>query len=319
MNCPACARPVALARPTCMYCGAALSEDARQEAASAAKRVLDSRSFVGLGTAATGPGSASANRRYIVVDVSIENPAETIARACGVSLWEARQWQAASRYRLFRITDEPPGGATEAAIRSNGLRCFVIPEDAVARSRSPILLKSILVSTDSVLCTLRQDERAPPVRKSFGRDDVALIVSGAIRRERVRERGSRKGPVDIRLEETWLVHFHLNRDERPWEIDPRYTAFEGDGLASAHMRTLDLVRSLSPTAPLDEAFKNVVPALSPAVDPSDEMPALQRDPKASKKEPKVVVLDNAAQFKEYSAWRGRVEVMRLRNPSGWPD
>ena len=316
MNCPACARPVAMARPTCMYCGSPLPQDVREEAALAAKRVMQSKSLVSLERAAAGPDRSRPSRRYVVINVSIDKPAETIAQGCGVSIWEARQWQAASPYRLLRISDEPANGATETALRESGLAFFVVAEEAVTRSRNPVRVESIHATADSVLCTIRDDEEAPPARKTFSRDDVVLIVSGLIRREKVKEQVLRRPPVETRLEDAWLVHFHLKTDERPWEIDPGRTAFEGEGLASANMRTLDLVRSFSTTVPYDEAFKNIVPALTPAADPRSELSAFKRDPQAPKKELKIVVLDNSGQFKEYSAWRGRVEMMRRLNQSG---
>jgi hypothetical protein len=74
------------------------------------------------------------------------------------------------------------------------------------------------------------------------------------------------------------------------------------------MRTLELVRRLSIGAPFDEAFKNIVPALSPGADSSTELAGLQSGgAKPRDKEPKTVVLDNVTQFREYSAWRGAIE------------
>ena len=110
------------------------------------------------------------------------------------------------------------------------------------------------------------------------------------------------------MEEAWLVHVHLRHEARPWEIDPRRTAYEGPGLASAHMRTLELVRRLATVVSFDDAFKNIVPALSPGADPSNELAGLQGGGvKPRDKEPKTVILDNVTQFREYSAWRGALE------------
>ena len=307
MNCPVCGRPVALARPACMYCGAPLPEDVRGEAEQAAKRVKQARNLAGLEAAAA--GLAQGRRRYFVVDLSGDIPAETIARACNVSAWEAHQWQAASRYRLVRITDEPSPGPTETALKESGLAFFTISEEAVARSRRPVPVEAIR-SDAAIHATFHEDDERPSVRRVFGAQEISLIVSGPIRREKQREQVRKRDLREIRLEDGWLVHIHLKTQERPLEIDPLRTAFEGPGLASAHMRTIELVRSFSATVPCDEGFKNAVPAMAPAADPESDPLALKREPKGSRREPKIVVLDNSGQFKEYSAWRGQVEAMK---------
>jgi hypothetical protein len=80
------------------------------------------------------------------------------------------------------------------------------------------------------------------------------------------------------------------------------------------MQTLDLVRRLTAEAPIDETFRNFVPALSPGADGDEELPGLKGSPsKARDKQKKAVTLDNVAQFREYSAWRAGVE--RARTPA----
>ena len=76
------------------------------------------------------------------------------------------------------------------------------------------------------------------------------------------------------------------------------------------MRTLELVRRLGATISHDEAFRNIVPALSPGVDPLTDLSGM-RESRPKGKEPKTVILDNVAQFREYSAWRAAVERARL--------
>lgn len=290
-----------------MYCGADLPEEVREEATQAAKRVKQARNLIGLEGAATGRDRVT--RRYFVLEVSLDCPAESIARACGVSAWEARQWQAASSYRLVRIADEPPDGPTETAFEENGLAFFAISEEAIGRSRRPVLIEAIRADA-AIHASIRDDEERPSVRKTFGVEDLSLIVSGPIRRERVKEPGGKRALTDTRLEDGWLVHIHLKAQERPLEIDPLRTTFEGPGLASAYMRTIELVRSFSATVPCDEAFKNAVPAMAQAADPESDPLALKGEPKGSRREPKIVILDNSGQFKEYSAWRGQVEAMK---------
>ena len=307
MLCPACARPIAMARANCVYCGAVLSVEALEEAAQAAQRILHTRSLANLEAIAQTSGRAQPPRRYVVIDTRAA--AETvIADACGVSAWEARQWQAASRYRLVRVSSEPADGPLESGLRDKGLRVLIVPDDTVTKSRNPIPVESIDPVSLPAQCTVREDPEAPPARRPLREGDLALIVSASIKRERVKEQTSRRVPADTRLEDVWLVHVHLKGESRPWEIDPFRTAYEGAGLASAHMRTLELVRRLEAVAPHDDSFKNVVPALSQGADPSSGLESFASAPARKSKEPKVVVLDNLAQFREYSAWRGAIEM-----------
>jgi hypothetical protein len=314
MDCPACARPIAMVRATCVYCGAALPEDGLEEAARAARKVLQSKNLAGLEAVTQGFGREQPPRRYVVIDTT-SAPVERIAEACSVSVWEARQWQAASRYRLLKISAEPADGPLESGLVQSGLDPIVVPEATVARSRNPILLESIDPLADPPQCTVRDDAEASPSRRDLREGDLTLIVSAPIKRERVKDPAPSRPRAETRTEDAWLVHLHLRGEARPWEIDPLRTAYEGAGLSSAYMRTLELVRRLSALAPHDEAFRNIVPALSPGLDPLRDLDGLAPAAKRKDKEPRVVVLDNVAQFREYSAWRGALQAL-LREGSG---
>jgi hypothetical protein len=302
-----------MARANCLYCGAALSAEAQEAAARAAERVQKTRSLANLEAVARSAGRDEPPKRYVVIDTTVAG-VEAIAEACGVSAWEARQWQAASRYRLVRVSTEPADGPLESGLRARGLRVLIVPGETVMRSRTPIPLESIDPVAVPAQCTVREDAEAPPARKALREEDLTLIVSAAIKRERVKDQTSRRPLVDTRLEDAWLVHLHIKGEARPWEIDPRRTAYEGAGLASAYMQTLELVRRLQALAPHDEAFKNVVPALSQGADPFSGLESFATTPPKKSKEPKVVVLDNVAQFREYSAWRGAIEITQRDMP-----
>lgn len=300
-----------MARATCVYCGGALSAQILEEANLAAERVLKSKSLAHLEAAAKGQSGNQPPKRYLVADTSSTSP-ETLALAASVSPWEARQWQAASRYRLLRITSEAEGSALEARLEEKGVPIFRIDERVVAPARTPIPIESVDLASSPLQCALRRHEESAPTRATLLENEVALIISASIKRERVREQqASRRPRTDTRLEDILVVHIHLRAEPRPLEIDPRRTGFEGADLASAHMGTLELVRRLSTAASHDTSFRNIVPALSPGEDGSGDLAGLKKPAKAGAKEPKVVVLDNLAQFREYSAWRGAVEKDRL--------
>jgi len=236
-----------------------------------------------------------------------------LAPAAAISVWEARQWRAASRYRLLKIASDPSETALEAGLRDHGLRFFAISEGAVAAARRPILLEKVDLSVRPIQCTQRPDAEAAPLREGLLESEVALILSASIKRERTTDQApTRATRGGARLEDLFFVHIHLKKGPRPLEIDPRRTGFEGTDLASAHMSTREVVRLLAVAAPHDEAFRNIVPALSPAEDLSDDLAAMKKERKGASREPKVVVLDNLAQFREYSAWRGTVERERLK-------
>ncbi|MEO8500104.1 MAG: hypothetical protein ABI565_04260 [Vicinamibacteria bacterium] len=309
MVCPACSRPIAMARANCVYCGAALSSEAIAGAAQASQKVLQSKNLLNLEAAATARVREQASRRYLIIDTA-SAPVERLAEACSVSAWEARQWQAASRYRLLKISTEPANGEFESGLRERGLVPLVVPDDTIARSRNPVLIESMDPNVSPLQCSLREDPEAAPSRRELREQDVMLILSASIKRERVKDQAPSRARADTRLEDAWLIHLHVVGEPRPWEIDPLRTSYEGPGLASAFMRTLELVRRLSTLAPHDESFRNIVPALSPGADPLRELQALAPAAKKKAKEPKVVVLDNVAQFREYSAWRGAVEAMQ---------
>lgn len=305
MKCPACARPIAMARSQCVYCGAALSSEALAAAASAAQRVLRSKSLANLEAAAQGVDRDQPQRNYVVLDTASAS-VDIIAESCRVSIWQARQWQAASRYRLVKVSSDPDDPDV-AHLKESGLRPIVVSEVAVARLRHPLAVDSIDVSSRPPRWALRDDPEAEPTWRTLDEKNLGLVVSAPIRRERVQDSTTPQNRRVVRLEDAWLVHLYIRGEERPWEIDPLRTGFEGFSLASAHMATLDLVRRLSALAPYDDAFKNIVPALAPGLDSLEDVAGLKRSSTKTGKEPKAVALDNVIQFREYSAWRGAVE------------
>ena len=305
MNCPACARPIATAHQRCLYCGAPISSAAQAEAAAAAQRVLRSKHLTNLEAAAEDHDRGQAGRTYVVLDTNSAS-ADIIAQACRVSIWQARQWQGSSRYRLLKVCSRADDQEV-SQLENGGLSPILVSEEAVARLRFPRAVDSIDVSTSPSRYALRDLENAEASWRALDEKSVFLLVSAPIRRERVRSSTTAQNRPAGRMEDAWLVHLHVEGDERPWEIDPLRTSFEGSTLASAHMSTLDLVRRLSATIPYDDSFKNVVPALAPGIDPLAELGDLRSPRKKGGQEQKAVVLDNVAQFREYSAWRGAVE------------
>lgn len=305
MQCPACARPIALARSQCAYCGASLPAETQAQAAAFAQRVRQQKSLAGLEVAARGVRRDQGRRNYVVLDTATAS-VENIAEACGVAPWQARQWQAASRYRLVKVSSGPDDpGVLE--LREHGLSPILVPEEEVARARHPMAVDSIDLSSTPSRCAVREDSETEPTWRTLDEKELGLVISAPIRRERIQDQAATRNRAPGRIEDAWLVHLYIKGDARPWEIDPMRTGFEGSGVASAHMSTLDLVRRLSATAPFDDGFKNVVPALSPALDPPENLASPKSSSRRTGPASKVLFMDNVTQFREYSAWRGAVE------------
>ena len=173
-------------------------------------------------------------------------------------------------------------------------------------------VESIDGSAALISCVVRPDPDGKAQRRELPISALMLIVSAPIKRERAKELVVAKRASDIRLDDNWLVHLHFRGEDRPWEIDARRTGFETTTVASAHMNLLELVRRLAQSAPHDETFRSFAPALSPGEDPLTDLKTLSAGRKEGK-EPKTTVLDNAAQFREYSAWRGALDALLAAN------
>lgn len=296
-QCPACARPIATARETCLYCGAVLPAASRAVAAERAERISRSETLPALSATVQAPDQEP-SRLYFILDIHGTSETE-IADALTISAWEARQWLAGPRYRLIRVASASEGFADPA-----GLRVHVLEEERIARARNPILVAAVDDDAPALVCQIRPDPEGPPVRREISVEAIRLIVSAPIRRERPPDSTAPRRPSSVRLEDGLFVHLHIEGETRPLEIDPRRTVFEGAGSPSAYMRTLALLRRLAEAVPHDDTFRFVVPALAPSPDTDRDLDGLRKAATRPTKEPRKPTHDNASQFRAYSAWRG---------------
>jgi hypothetical protein len=287
--CPRCARPVALARAQCLYCGAVLSEEQLQ-AASAAVESLAAES-----------APPPAPERHIVVLDLRETAPEALVAALGVSAFEAEQRRRRGGYQLHRIA--PPDSARDEAERLQraGLRASVVPEAEARAAAAPEL--ALGGRWDGQALALRTVEGS----REVGGGALLLVVRGPIARaleepQRHFKRVRLAGPGEGRR-----IHLHLRAEERPLEIDP--DDFEmglAPGEGPAVVTLLGWVRALAEGVPLDEGFRFLTPALGPAQPP---LPGAARalDPTRSGNSSRPALFDNVAQFRFYSGWRAAVE------------
>jgi hypothetical protein len=145
-----------------------------------------------------------------------------------------------------------------------------------------------------------------------GSADLLLVVKGPIAREHMpmeRHRWARTATLEPGY------RFHLHRRDRPLpvEIDP--ATFDLGAHRARESSLLEIagwIAALTEGVPVDDGFRRIAPALSPAA-PATGPTARLEDALRTGTAPGPAVLDNVAQFRFYSAWRGAVE--RLRAPA----
>src|SRR5262245_38667258 len=123
--CAACRRPVAMARPTCVYCGAPLPAEVVDEAARGAEAA-----------AAPAPVPDLGGRWVIIVDMAQAEEGD-LARTLGISAFEAGQRRRRGGFQFHRIAAEGEARAEADALRAGGLGAFLVPE---AEARTPPVL-----------------------------------------------------------------------------------------------------------------------------------------------------------------------------------
>ena len=150
-----------------------------------------------------------------------------------------------------------------------------------------------------------------PLRITEG--DLLVIVRGVITREYQTTQEARHQRRVATLDPGYRVHLHRRQDARPVELDPAAFDFGPGGAPSgAQLQIASWIDQLFPGVPRDDSFRVVIPALAPAL-PSPAGPgagaasaALARSGRGAR-----VVLDNLAQFRFHSAWRGAARRRRL--------
>ena len=133
--------------------------------------------------------------------------------------------------------------------------------------------------------------------------DLLLIVRGVITREYQTTVEARHQRRLATLDPGYRVHLHRRQDPRPVELDPAGFDFGPGGAPSgAPLQIASWIDQLFPGVPRDDSFRVVIPALAPAAPApagAGATAALAHAGRAAR-----VVLDNLAQFRFHSAWRG---------------
>jgi hypothetical protein len=291
-TCPACGRPVAVARSHCLYCGAALAT----EQVAAAERAV---ALVGAAPAVP----ARSERSLVILDAE-GAAAEVLAAALALLPFEATLRARRGGYQLHRVA-EPAAAALEAErLRAAGLHVQVVPEAEARAADRPWMALGGAWNEDTL--ALRDEEGAREVRASglmlVVRGPISRTIEGVAQIKRVPVAGPQDGQ---------RVHLYLLGEPRPIELDPE--AFETErGTAAATTRLAAWLREVARSVPVDDAFARLTPALAPAVASAGGAAAAARalEVQQKKKDERGLVLDNVAQFRFYSGWRAAVERRR---------
>jgi hypothetical protein len=297
-TCPHCARPVAAAQPRCVYCGGELPAEA-VEAAAAARAALEAEwaregtsSVAGLPAA---PDATATPRVLLVLETARADEA-ALARALSLSAFEASQRRRRGGPDLHRILPAAPAAEEAARLRAEGLDVLEIAEDDVRRAE-PVMATRGAAEPGA----LALDGDGGPLR--LVEADLLVIVRGVITREYQTTPEARRQRRLATLDPGYRVHLHRRQDPRPVELDPADFDFGPGGAPSgAQLQIAGWIDRLFPGVPRDDSFRVVIPALAPAVlSPAGAgaTAALARTGREAR-----VVLDNLAQFRFHSAWRG---------------
>jgi hypothetical protein len=223
-----------------------------------------------------------------------------LADALGLSPYEAGQWARRGGYRLHRMAAPAEAEAERARLAALGVAVYACREADVRSDAEPDPV--IGGGFDGLSLRLR----TPAGGRAVGPADLLLVVRGPIAREHPVQETLRFARVAT-LEPGFRFHLHLQGGGRPLELDP--AAFEFGAERANEGSFLEIsgwIAAVAAGVPVDDAFRRVTPALAPVL-PVEGAAATAADALRTTALPAPAILDNLAQFRFYSAWRGAVE------------
>jgi hypothetical protein len=281
---------VAAARRQCLYCGAELS------APAAAVRP---RAPASAAVAGGIPGSTLPERVLVVVSLDGVD-AGRLAAAFSISPYEAGQWARRGGYHLHRAVAARDAAAERERLGGHGIAAFTLDEADVRAAAEPEPALGGHFDGDALRL------RTPAGSADIAAPDLLLVVKGPV----TREHPPRESPRFARtatLDPGYRFHLHRRERPRPVEIDP--AAFDFGAHRARESSLLEIagwMAALAASAPVDDGFRRVAPALAPSV-PAEAAAARPEDALRTTSAAPPAILDNVAQFRFYSAWRGAVE------------
>jgi hypothetical protein len=234
---------------------------------------------------------------------------ERVAEALQLSRFEADQRARRGGYQLHRILDAEAAEREADRLAALGVRVARLSETETRDAARPVVaIGGRLAGRALELRTTEGDRRVDGA-------DLRLVVGGPILRERQTMRGQEKSLVrrmtrqwDESLTEAgYCLHLHRGSDLRPVELNPDAFEFAERALEAGLVQMTRWVRALAADVPVDEGFKWLTPALGPAESTAaGVLMSAEALADAARRQRKTgtVLLDNLAQFRFYSAWRG---------------
>lgn len=291
-----------MARPVCLYCGAALPAEVVAAAAESAALVT--------APSAPAPPQEAWTGTLVVVDQS-SGDAATLRDALGLVPYEAALRHRRGGYALEGIFDPSAAEEEAARLRAAGLAVFLVPE-SVARAEPLVAYAGV-----------RERERLRLLGASgsweVSASHLLLVVRGPIVREYQAPLERRKIRT-ARLEDGYRFHLHLRTSPLALELDPGDFDF-GTGATLKGSSLLELsawIDSVTHGTPIDDAFRHSTPALGPTTarpsGPLAAAAALSGTDSGRRNRKEGTVHDNLRQFRFYSSWRGAVERARMEQP-----
>jgi hypothetical protein len=301
VTCPSCRRPVAIARPTCLYCGAELPAEATAQAEAAAEAAARAVATPAgpLGRGFVPPAApVTRDRSLLVVDLT-GAPPSLLTDLLGLTAFEARLRARAGGLHLHRVGPPQEVRAEATILAEAGLLALALPEAEVRAAP--------LVATGGEPHGRRlrlRTSTGPPT--DVAAEDLLLIVEGPIQREYQPRKIERHKVRTATLDPGYRFHLHRRSDLRPVELDPASFAFgpRGPVAGSSLLELKAWMAGLGPDVPSDDGFRREPVALAPA--PPDEGAAASLGRTAfgpGRRKDARTILDNLAQFRFYSGWR----------------
>lgn len=241
-----------------------------------------------------------AARTLLVLDLRNLAPARLVG-ALGLSAFEAGQWARQGGYRLHRIADR-----LEAANEARRLAALDVPLLSLEETEVRVAARPLL-ALEGRLAGHALELRTAEGPLRITAEDLLLAVRGPITRER--QAGSEVRRLRVALpEQGFRVHLHRRSELPPVELDPEVLAFGRGVHRSALLQINDWVAALARGFAVDDGFRRFPPALAPAqVSPGGVAGAVRAlEPGGAPAGKAPLLLDNVAQFRFYSAWRGAV-------------
>lgn len=281
-------------RPSCLYCGQALPAELVAEAE--ARQAEAARGPDPAAPAGDAGPEPAGGRLLLLLDLSGADAA-VLARALGLSAYDAGQRLRRGGWQLHRAAAPAEAEAEAARLRELGLRVTTVAE-RLARVE-PLLVAAGRLEPGRLV---GRSPEGPELQ--WSREDLLLVVKGPIRRELQAQPKELKRVKTAGPGEGYRFHLHPVAGERPLELDPDAFELEGGrGIGSSLLRMAAWIEALAPPVPVDDGFRLLPPALGPGQPSPDAARALGR---AAEPKPAAVVLDNLRQFRFYSGWRGAI-------------